>query len=209
MSAVRKSIVRQFHHPTGPLGSLAGWIMAKRPSNRERNRKTLELLQIQRRDHVLEIGFGPGFAIAEAARLAREGLVVGVDHSDVMLRQATDRNADAIAAGRVRLQLGSAAALPPLPGPFDKAFVVNVHMFWKDPVGVFSDLLRVLKPGATLAVTLQPRNAGATAEDAIRAGATITQQLTEAGFEDIRAHSIPLRPVAAVCVIGRTPEPDR
>ncbi len=183
--------------------------MASRPSNRERNCRTLELLEVRSADHVLELGFGPGFAIAEAARLAGDGFVVGVDHSETMLRQASRRNADAIAAGRVSLHLGSAAALPPLRGPFDKAFAVNVHMFWQDPVGVLSGVLRVLKTGATLAVTHQPRGAGATNEEATRAGAAMCLQMRQAGYEDVRVRSIPLRPVAAVCVLGQAPRPKR
>ena len=209
MSALRRTLVRQFRQPSGTLGSLAGWVMANRPSNRERSLETLGLLDVRREDRVLEIGFGPGLAIAAAARLASDGVVVGVDHSEVMLRQASRRNALAIAAGRVSLQLGSAASLPPLSGRFDKAFAVNVHMFWEDPVAVLTGVLRVLKPQATLAVTHQPRHAGATAKDATRAGATITQHLRDAGFEDVRAHSIPLRPVAAVCVLGCASQPNR
>ena len=101
--ALRSRIVAQFGQPTGIVGRLVGLVMARRPSNRERNRRTIELLQIRDGDRVLEIGFGPGLAIEMAARLARSGKVVGVDHSDVMLRQASHRNRAAIAAGRVQL----------------------------------------------------------------------------------------------------------
>ena len=52
-------VYRQFRRPTGLLGRLAGWIMANRPSNIERNRWTVDLLRVQPADHVLEIGFGP------------------------------------------------------------------------------------------------------------------------------------------------------
>jgi ketosteroid isomerase-like protein len=48
--------VRQFRRPEGPLGRLAGWIMAARPSNRSRSRATVALLDIGAGDRVLELG---------------------------------------------------------------------------------------------------------------------------------------------------------
>ena len=106
------AFVRQFSRPRGLLGRLAGLIMANRPSNLERNMRTLALVNIQPDDRVLEIGFGPGIAIERAAELAKRGKVIGVDHSALMLRQASRRNATAIAAGRVELRLGTAEKLP-------------------------------------------------------------------------------------------------
>jgi SAM-dependent methyltransferase len=54
-------------------------------------------------ERVIELGCGPGVAIAALANCATRGLVVGVDHSEVMIRQARRRNADAIRQRRVRL----------------------------------------------------------------------------------------------------------
>ncbi len=55
---------------------------------------------MQPAEQVLEIGFGPGPAIAELSRrIGDSGHVYGIHHSDVMLRQASRRDASAIAAG--------------------------------------------------------------------------------------------------------------
>src|SRR5918996_2966738 len=108
------AVVRQFGHPHGIGGRLAGWVMAHRASNRRRNRWVASLLDLQPTDRVLEIGFGPGLAIAELSRrVGPSGHVYGVDRSDVMLRQATRRNAAAIQAGRVTLISGNVEQLPP------------------------------------------------------------------------------------------------
>jgi hypothetical protein len=48
MTTLRETFVRQFGNPSGPLGALASFIMQVRPSNRERNARTLALLEIQR-----------------------------------------------------------------------------------------------------------------------------------------------------------------
>src|SRR5262245_62112757 len=88
MSAWRSFLVRQFGQPSGVPGAIAGWIMATRRSNRERNRRTIELLGIRPGDRVLEIGFGPGLALRWALEKVGSGLVVGIDPSPVMHRQA-------------------------------------------------------------------------------------------------------------------------
>jgi ubiquinone/menaquinone biosynthesis C-methylase UbiE len=203
MSALRSALVRQFGKPQGPLGVLAGLIMRVRPSNRLRNQRTLELLHLQPADRVLEVGFGPGLSVARAAELATAGRVVGVDHSALMLRQATRRNARAIRAGRVELLLGSADALPPFAEPFDKVLAVNVYMFWADPVAVLADLRRAMRPGGTIALTLQPRRRGATVDDTRAAAAGMAASVQAAGFAEVRQELLEMAPVAAACVLGR------
>lgn len=70
------------------------------------------MLDVQPADHVLEIGFGQGIAIAELAGRATRGQVYGIDHSEVMVQQAGRRNAAAIRAHRVHLTHGSVDQLP-------------------------------------------------------------------------------------------------
>ena len=73
--------------------------MAYRPSNQDRIRWTISLLNIKPDDRLLEIGFGPGFAIELVSKITSEGFVAGIDHSEVMVRQASKRNARAIREG--------------------------------------------------------------------------------------------------------------
>ena len=77
--------------------------------NGDRSMWVFSLLDLKSTDKVLEIGFGPGADIARASRIAQ--FVAGVDHSDLMVRQATKRNAVAIQEGRVELKLGTAGKL--------------------------------------------------------------------------------------------------
>jgi ubiquinone/menaquinone biosynthesis C-methylase UbiE len=93
----------------------------------------VSLLGVQPADQVLEIGFGPGLAVAELARVGAAH-VYGIDHSGVMLRQASRRNAVAIRAGLVTLMRASVDQLPPaLDGPFDAILAVNSLGFWPAP----------------------------------------------------------------------------
>jgi SAM-dependent methyltransferase len=198
---VLRRVVDQFHQPTGVGGRLAGWFMANRSSNRRRNAWVVSLLDVARTDHVLEIGFGPGIAIHEAAARATEGRVCGIDHSEVMLGQARRRNAGAIRAGRVDLRLATAEHLPSFDAHFDKVIAVNSMGFWDDPVKCLRSLRELLQPSGQIAIASQPRCPGATAKTSAEAGEDIATRLVEAGFSDIRVESLSLEP-PVVCVLA-------
>ena len=201
-SGLRGKLVSQFHRPHGMLGQLAGFVLAHRKSNRERNLWTLSLLDIQPGDRVLELGFGPGVSIAAASRLAPEGFVVGVDHSHTMLRMASRRNAAAIKAGRVQLIEASLAKLPPFEEPFDKVFAVNALQFVDEPLEVLRRIGEHMRPGGLIAITQQSRKPGATDRDSMRGAQDVALQLEEAGFDSVRIESLPLEPVCAACVLA-------
>ena len=202
--AIRKSIVSQFMRPRGGAGWLVGWEMALRSSNRQRNVWAVGLLEVEPTDRVLEIGFGPGIAIRELSRRATHGLVCGVDHSAVMVRQATRRNADAVRAGRVDLRLGSAEHLPAFAEPFDKVLAVNNMGMWREPDERLKEIHRLMRPGGRIAIVSQPRCPGATAETTVAAGREITARLTAAGFRGIRSDTLALTP-PVICVLGEVP----
>jgi SAM-dependent methyltransferase len=205
--AVIAAIVGQFAHPQGTAGSVAGWVMAHRPSNRQRNRWVVSLLDVQPTDRLLEIGFGPGLAIAELSRrVGDQGHVDGIDHSDVMLRQATRRNA-AIAAGRVSLSKASVDQLPPsLKGPFDAILTVNSLGFWPAPTRRLDQLRRRLRPGGRIAIASQPRCPGATASTSLDAARKIEALLQAAGYTKTRTETLDLDP-PVVCILAVNPDP--
>jgi len=120
-----------------------------------------------------------------------------------MLRQAPRRNRAGVAGGRVDLRLG---AVPPLPfdrGAFDKAFSINSFQFWKDEGAALRELKRVMKPGGTVALAVQPRNKGATERTARDVGQQMAAALTAAGFADVAIAFQRMRPVSTTCVTAR------
>jgi ubiquinone/menaquinone biosynthesis C-methylase UbiE len=175
--------------------------MAHRGSNRQRNIWAVSLLDVQRNDRVLEIGFGPGIAIRELARLASDGHVRGLDHSEVMVRQATRRNAEAVRRGQGELRLGSVERLPAFDVRFDKILVVNAMQFWTEPSELLAELRGLLTSGGRIAIAFQPRGPGATDEVATRKGREIAAALRDAGFSEVRTETLQLEP-AVVCVLG-------
>ena len=199
-----RAVITQFVRPHGFAGRLAGWEMALRPSNRKRNRWAVTLLDVQPQDHILEIGFGPGFAIRELARRATDGFVLGIDHSEVMVRQAVVRNRAAVEEGRVELRLGSELNLRDFSEMFDKALAVNNFGMWPEPELRLKDLRRALRPGGRVAIVSQPRCPGASAETTKRVGEETTERLRNAGFISLHRETLNLRPPMA-CVLAEAP----
>jgi SAM-dependent methyltransferase len=194
----------QFGRPTGLGGRAAGFVMAHRSSNRQRNKWVVGLLDVQPDDRVLEIGFGPGLAVRELARLAAEGYVCGIDHSELMLRRAKRLNAGGIERGVVDLRLGSVQHLPTFDAPFDTILAVNATMFWRDPVARLEELCGLLRRGGLIAVAHQPRGPGASDEIAAAKGREMQSDLVRAGFSNLRIETLALRP-AVVCALGNRP----
>jgi ubiquinone/menaquinone biosynthesis C-methylase UbiE len=190
---------KQFAKPEGTLGSVVGHLMAMK--NGGRGEWVFSLLDLHPDDRVLEIGFGPGADLARASKMVT--FVAGVDHSDVMVRQASRRNAAAIRDGRVQLQLGSANSLPYPDAHFDKVFAINSAQFWKDSVKTLTELARVLKPGGWAALAVQPRSKGATEDHAHQAGRGLADAMKKAGFGEVHCESKPMKPVSTVCALGR------
>lgn len=184
--AVRRFVWSQFRRPTGLWGIIVGKLMAHSSSNHDRIRWTMSLLDIQPSDRVLEIGFGPGVAIELASRMATSGFVAGVDHSEVMLRQAARLNVSAIRDGQVELRLGSASQQMSFDQPFDKIFTINSIHFWTDPVECLKKLGNLLRPSGMIAVVLQPRWRSATDSTTKIIGEELTAKLEIAGFRECR-----------------------
>jgi SAM-dependent methyltransferase len=202
--ALDRDAIGQGHHPRGAAGSVTGWVFAHRPSNRQRNRWVVSLLAVRPVDQVLELGFGPGVAVAELVR-AGAAHVYGIDHSGVMLRQASRRNAAAIRAGRVTLINARADQLPPaVDGPFDAILAVNSLGFWPAPAQRLAELRRRLAPGGRIAIASQPRCPGATADTSRVAAREIEDLLTDAGFVRMSTQTLPLSP-PVVCVLAASP----
>ena len=199
---IRPAIIRQFKRPSGLMGRVAGFVMAHRESNIERNRWTLELLSLAFDDRVLEVGYGPGIAMRMASKTVTGGYLAGIDHSEVMQLQAVHRNADAVQNGQMELFHGTIDDLPYYEIPFNKIFSVNVFQFLDYPVVEFGKLRKRLVRGGLLATTYMPRHANPKKEDTERMAEAIEQALRRAGFEQMEPHYQQFGEVYAVSVVA-------
>jgi SAM-dependent methyltransferase len=195
--AALMGLAKHFMHPAGFGGRIAGWVMSTRGSNVTRNRWVVELLELGPEDRVLEIGCGPGIALADATATGAE--VVAIDPSDVMRAMAAKRN-----PGATVLDADS-DRLPD--GPFTAAFAVNTVMFWPDVDATLRQLRERMAPGGRVALAIQPRFRGATDDDARRLAEDNAARLERAGFGDLRVEALDLKPVDCACAIGRVSPP--
>jgi ubiquinone/menaquinone biosynthesis C-methylase UbiE len=155
------------------------------------DRWVVEVLEVRPNDRVLEVGCGPGVAIALLAERARSGFVAGVDPSEVMLRQAARRNRAAVRRGRVELRLGTVAELPYPDAHFTRACAIHSLYFWPSVEAGLRELRRVLTPEGLLVLAVRTQRAGASRFDPSRYGfmdeqlAEVTATLESVGFRDV------------------------
>jgi SAM-dependent methyltransferase len=171
---------------------------------------TLEVLDIQPTDSVLEIGFGPGVSIQKAVDRASRGWVSGIELSETMVEEAKRLNAPAIAGGRAELRQGDADALPYADGRFDRAFAVNVHYFWKDPLAALREIRRVLRPGGRVVLGfidregLEKQKFARTGLLTLYSGEDTVRLLAEAGFSEARFEAKPVHRVGmGICAVAQ------
>lgn len=142
---------QQHRYPTGVVGRLIGKRMAQQHA--PETQWSIDQLQLQPTDCVLELGCGAGRSLALAVQQTQQGRVIGIDLSATMIHAATRQNDAAVRAGRVALLRGDLSTLPVTNQHFDKIFSIHTFYFWPDPLGIFADLMRVLKDHGRLVTT--------------------------------------------------------
>jgi len=120
------------------------WLYSLIRRSPKSNLAIVEYAGVEEGVRFLDIGCGPGAALAHAA--ARGAMVAGVDPSPSMVERAAAR------VGSADVRVGSAEALPFSDDSFD--VVINVASFhhWADREAGLVEALRVLAPSGTLHV---------------------------------------------------------
>lgn len=198
----------QVGHPIGILGHVAGWQM--RCLNVGMNQVAVEVLMPQAGDYLLEIGFGPGDALARLSRQIKTGLIAGIDCSHTMLIQASRRNNHSIRQGLIELHQGKIWDLPYPDATFNQVFAVNSFQFWVEPEHDLEKIYGLLKPGGLLLIVVRIKDESSWLDFA---GASLgrflveraIQLITKVGFENVRTERRNAYPFPAACVSARKP----
>lgn len=154
-------IAEQARHAHGPLGRLIAFIMARETWSQ--NQRAISLLKISNGENVLDIGCGHGRSLPALSELTPDGLVVGVDPSELMVEIAAKRTKRLIQESRADVAHASVENLPFVAGAFDKALCVHVLYFWPELSDAFKEIARVLKPDGLLALLFRTSDGAATA----------------------------------------------
>jgi ubiquinone/menaquinone biosynthesis C-methylase UbiE len=93
---------------------------------------------------ILDVGVGNGYLEKMLSRKSNV-VVTGIDISEDMIKNATQRNHAAVQQGRVILSLGDCCDLQFPDGTFDAVTSINTIYFWPDTIKGLSEIRRVLK----------------------------------------------------------------
>ena len=157
----------------------------------------VDLLAVEPQDQILEIGCGPGIAVALVCADLDGGRITAIDRSPTAIERTRARTTGHVAAGRAVLLNVDLAGFHGEPDQFDKAFAVNVNAFWTSPAERECEVLRrVVRPGGVLRLVYGEDPSGRVRD----LGARIVPKLERYGFRcDVTVHSAG----AMVCVTGR------
>jgi SAM-dependent methyltransferase len=118
------------------------------PGTAEEHRIALEMLSLEPGARVLDVACGPGNFTRDFARVAGDGLVVGIDASESMLDVAVrDTASDNVAYVR-----GDARALPFRDDSFDAVCCFAALYLIEEPMRALAEIVRVLAPGGRVAL---------------------------------------------------------
>jgi protein-L-isoaspartate O-methyltransferase len=157
----------------------------------------VDLLDVAPDDQILELGPGSGVAVALVAARLDGGRVTAIDRSATAIERTRHRNVGHVEAGRVALEQVELADYQGAPSHFDKAFGVDVNLFWTTSADAEGTVLaRVLRPAGLLRLVYDGPAPGGARD----VGPAIAANLERHGFATEVRHSPTGR---MLCVTGR------
>ncbi|MBT2682262.1 class I SAM-dependent methyltransferase [Bacillus sp. ISL-37] len=180
----KEFIDRHYETPKGIIGTYIGEKMVRQ--HKTETNWTLELMNVQKGDRILELGCGAGYAIKLLLEKDVTQEIVGLDISPTIIVSAKFRNKKAIKEKRAKLVQANLNKLPFDHEYFNSVFSIQTIYFWTDIETTLSEIFRVLKPEGVVILTFSDGKEGETWEG-IR-GITenkVIPGMKNAGFTDV------------------------
>ena len=148
-------LIKKFYsntaRPEGFLGSLMVSMM-----NSGKHSKLAEWglghLKLRGDEVAADIGCGGGENLARLCDLLPEGMVIGIDRSEVSVEKSIEVNRRAIEHGRCCVINGEACDLPLEDRSADLITAFETVYFWEDIYKCFAEVYRVLKAGGRFVI---------------------------------------------------------
>jgi SAM-dependent methyltransferase len=161
----------------------------------------VDTLEVGPAEHLLEVGCGHGVAVSLVCERLTTGTITAIDRSAKMIEMATRRNREHVEAGRALLEAIALEDADLGDRRFDKVFAFNVAPFWLQPETALGAVREHLTGDGAVYVFWDARHSAP--ERAQDLGNELADRLRQGGFSVDRVLVEDLRPVPAVCVIGR------
>ncbi len=118
---------------------------------RQATKSFLSQLNISEQDHLLDIGCGLGGASRYVAN-KHNNRITGIDLTEEYIETGNVLCAWVNLEKQISLHQGSALSIPFQDESFDGAYMMHVGMNIEDKAGLFKEISRVLKPGASFGI---------------------------------------------------------
>lgn len=120
------------------------------PSHKQR---MLEILGIEPGISLLDVGCGPGTdTITLAPLVGEDGLVVGMDYDESMIKEANERGQAGRITTRIQHLVADALSIPFKSNSFDVCMAERLFQHVADTQSVIKEMVRVTKAGGRIAV---------------------------------------------------------
>jgi ubiquinone/menaquinone biosynthesis C-methylase UbiE len=103
--------------------------------------------------HALEIGPGPGYVGLEWLKKTHGTMLTGCEISPAMIKMAQKNARDYGFEARTHYVEGNSMAMPFESDTFDAVFSNGSLHEWENPIQVFNEIARVLKPGGKFCIS--------------------------------------------------------
>ena len=162
----------------------------------------VETLEVSPADRLLEVGCGHGVAVSLVCERLTTGTITAIDRSPKMIEMATRSNREHVDAGRAEFEAVALEDADLGDRRFEKVFAFNVAPFWQQPEAALDAVREHVGRDGAVYIFCDARHSAP--ERASDLGNELADRLRAGGLSIDRVLVEDLRPVPAVCAIGRS-----